>query len=356
MSFKYTDIVDKLEVELMKMRQDGSVRLPSEKELCARFDCSRQTVRSALTVLESRGLIVRRKGSGSYLADTGFLRNSTVVFITEDEDRYIYPVLISQLRYLLQKNKYSLKCLGTSGTIRGEREQLVRALEEKPAAVIIDPLRNVIPNPNLGLIEEIAASGVPVVYLFTSYPVPVPEDAVIVSEDNEEGAQVLVRYLAEKGHRKIAGVWRGDDSRGLQRLSGFMKACTDLDLPCDESDYFLFSDREQHELTWEGRSFIPRFIDECLGDHDAVICQNDIIAHRLIVELGNRGISVPGDVAVVSFDDSYYATLGNDRITSLGHGEHAVSSALAETVVAVAERRLVKTEPLKWVLHIRNSG
>lgn len=44
-------------------------KLPSEHDLCARFGVSRMTARRALDQLASDGLIVRRRGSGSYLTD-----------------------------------------------------------------------------------------------------------------------------------------------------------------------------------------------------------------------------------------------------------------------------------------------
>jgi DNA-binding FadR family transcriptional regulator len=43
-------------------------RLPSERQLAARFGVSRPTVREALGVLEARGLVVTRKGSGTFVA------------------------------------------------------------------------------------------------------------------------------------------------------------------------------------------------------------------------------------------------------------------------------------------------
>jgi len=43
-------------------------RLPSENELSEEFNFSRQTVRQALGILEREGYLVRRRGSGTYVA------------------------------------------------------------------------------------------------------------------------------------------------------------------------------------------------------------------------------------------------------------------------------------------------
>lgn len=44
-------------------------RLPSERQLAARFGVSRTTVREALAALEARGLVVTRVGSGTFVAE-----------------------------------------------------------------------------------------------------------------------------------------------------------------------------------------------------------------------------------------------------------------------------------------------
>jgi GntR family histidine utilization transcriptional repressor len=47
----------------------SGVRLPSERELVQQFGCARMTVHRALRELEDEGLIERRQGSGSYVAE-----------------------------------------------------------------------------------------------------------------------------------------------------------------------------------------------------------------------------------------------------------------------------------------------
>lgn len=49
---------------------DGD-QLPTERELAENYEASRSTIRNALNMLESEGLLVRKVGSGTYVTYTG---------------------------------------------------------------------------------------------------------------------------------------------------------------------------------------------------------------------------------------------------------------------------------------------
>lgn len=63
---RYEDIADYLRAEVSQA--SPGTRLPSEAELCERFDVSRMTARAALQILDSEGLIVRKRGRGTFVA------------------------------------------------------------------------------------------------------------------------------------------------------------------------------------------------------------------------------------------------------------------------------------------------
>lgn len=54
--------------------------LPSEAELCKTFDISRSTVRQAIGTLESEGLVVRKQGRGTFVAEPKVRRRTENVY------------------------------------------------------------------------------------------------------------------------------------------------------------------------------------------------------------------------------------------------------------------------------------
>jgi GntR family transcriptional regulator len=67
---------DELRQSIDQGRFPPGTRLPSEPELAAEFRVSRATLREALRALEGEGLLRRRRGSGTYVAELPRVANS----------------------------------------------------------------------------------------------------------------------------------------------------------------------------------------------------------------------------------------------------------------------------------------
>lgn len=65
--FKYESIAEDIQHKIQTGEYRTDERLPQEKELCKQYDASRITVREALDLLVSRGLITRRRGAGTFV-------------------------------------------------------------------------------------------------------------------------------------------------------------------------------------------------------------------------------------------------------------------------------------------------
>jgi len=69
MRTKYETIINILEREILDGKYNFNKKLPTEEELIARLNVSKNTVRKAIDILVSKGYIYRIQGSGIFLRD-----------------------------------------------------------------------------------------------------------------------------------------------------------------------------------------------------------------------------------------------------------------------------------------------
>ncbi len=352
MAAKYITIAKELSVELRQMQKLGKLRLPSEAELCSKYSCSRQTIRSALSLLEENGVIVKKKGSGSYLAQSSSLSREVAVIIP-DKNEYIFPEIVRDIQHTLSEKGYSTRTYSTDGLFLNERGILSQLLENPPSGIIMEAQNNSLACHNTDLLRQIEENGIPLVYLHCAYNSPL--NSPCVTQDNFGGAYQLIKHLAVKGHKNIAGIMKCNDTRGVERYAGCVQASLDLGLDFREDNYYWFSSEDRRMLLDDNDSPLHNFIRYYLRNCTAVVCYNDEIAYYLINILTYAGISVPDKVAVVSFDNSYYSVLGDVKITSLGHESHAAGTTAAQTLLSVMSGQKCENVILPWHLSQRNS-
>jgi len=73
-SFPYRQIVDELRAQILDGRRLPGSRMPSENELATDYGTSRPTVRRALAVLKSEGLLTTEQGRGAFVRPAPHVR------------------------------------------------------------------------------------------------------------------------------------------------------------------------------------------------------------------------------------------------------------------------------------------
>ena len=354
MAAKYLVLTAELRRLCARLRRQGKTKLPGETALAEQFGCSRQTVRGALALLEREGLIVRARGSGTYLADAQRRRDTRIAVLVCSEEDYLYPQLLRDIEAVCAPEGFKVERFATGDLVAREREILARLLERPPAGVIIEGAKSALPSPNLDLLGRIGALDIPLVWLHS--PLSAPENAPCIQDDNEGGARLLVRHLAEAGHRRIAGVFKSDDRQGLERYQGFVSELLRTGCEVAEEHVFWYDAWDREALLDSRGDWLDRFIRDRLSPCTAVVCYNDEIAYPLIRRLGRAGLRVPEDVAVVSFDDSHYCRLSPVTITSLAHERHQMGSAAAHALLSLIDGGSARSLRLTWALRERESG
>lgn len=354
MKTKYSVLAAELRRLSVQLRRSGETKLPGEEELCARYGYSRQTVRKALQVLEEDGLIVRIRGSGTYLSGNGSGRAGRIAVITSSTEEYLYPQLLRDIEAELSPAGYELERLASGNRVVRERELLLQLLQKPPSGLLLEGAKTALPSPNLDLLEQLDQKGVPIVYLHA--PLPVPEHASFVLDDNEGGARLLVEHLQERGHRRIAGIFKSDDRQGIERYQGYLSALLAAGLPVPEESILWYTAEDREQLMDGKYNWLDRFVYSRLSGCTAVVCYNDEIAYVLIRTLTAAGIRVPEEYAVVSFDNSHYCSLSPVPISSLAHDRHQMGTAAARALLQLIRDGEVRGVRLPWKLRERSSG
>lgn len=66
---KYKDIADTIRDKILVGEYKYGQKLPYERILCVTYNCNKETMKRALSILVDEGLIVRRRGSGTFVKD-----------------------------------------------------------------------------------------------------------------------------------------------------------------------------------------------------------------------------------------------------------------------------------------------
>lgn len=355
MAPKYSSIADSLRQEMENGRYSGSRLLPTEQQLCERFETSRQTVRRALLVLEKEGLITRRQGSGSHLREQEKPQapaGCTVAVVTTYISDYIFPGILRGVETVLSANGSAPLLFATQNQVATERRILQTLLTMKELdGVLVEGTKTVLPNPNLDLYEKLTARGIRIVFINGIYPELAGTPSVLA--DNCGGGRMLVEYLHAKGHRNIAGIFKNDDMQGTLRYAGFAQALRDLGLPMEDERLFWYD--TQARTSFLDDAFVDSVLERFAGC-SAVVCYNDEVAVRVVSALKRRGVRIPQEMAVVSFDNSTYSELAPVRITSLSHGAQNLGELSAGLMLRLLAGEACESVVVPWQLEEKESG
>ena len=356
MAPKYQIVADMLRTDILDGAYQKRMMLPTEQVLCQRFQVSRQTVRQALSLLASEGLIERRQGSGSHIVGTSPAASAprrSIAIVTTYISDYIFPSILREAENVLSENNSAPLLFVTQNQVANER-RVLDTLLHLPAldGVLVEGTKTVLPNPNLDLYRELIDRGIPLVFMNGNYTEL--HGSLSVLDDNYGGSQMLVHYLHGRGHSRIAGVFKNDDIQGHQRYAGYADTLRAVGLPFEDRQVYWYNTEEKETLFADGAS--ARFLDQTLKDYSAVVCYNDEIAMRLVGWAVKRGIEIPEELAVVSFDNSKFSEMTVPRITSLSHGANNVGRLAAELLIKKLAGEPCQSQVAPWILVEKESS
>lgn len=153
----------------------------------------------------------------------------------------------------------------------------------------------------------INTQGKPIVYTYCY-----TNNDLSIQYNDEQASYDAVRYLFDKGHRRISVITGLMDSIPSRcRFNGYFRAISELKLPF-----------EPHMIkvgNWELNSGLKltKELLELPEPPTAVLVMNDVMAVGTLRAAWEMGITVPADLSIVGFDNREFSDYLNPRITTM---------------------------------------
>ena len=168
--------------------------------------------------------------------------------------------------------------------------------------------------------------------------------------DDRQGAMLAVRHLLELGHRRIAFITGSEDHPdAIERLGGYKKALEEADVGFDPR---LVAVGDWHE---EGGLRATLELLDARTNFTALFCVNDQTAYGALLALYKKGLSVPGDVSVVGFDDLPSSLYRVPPLTSVRQSIGILGEQSAQAILDMLAGNRPRLSPPPVELVVRES-
>ncbi|UFU01889.1 LacI family transcriptional regulator [Ruania suaedae] len=248
-------------------------------------------------------------------------RTGQLAFAVADIGNPVYVEMMREIESVVADQDYRLVVSRTGDA--DATLDLVRDLNRGYVdGLILSPLRV-----TDALVTALEASTVPAVVIGR-----LPDGAGVdtVMADSEGGVALAVEHLVEGGARRIAFLnGPADTTPGKFRHAGFLGAVADR-------EDLVSAEYSAEDFTIDAGYTAATAM---LADQqwDAVIAVNDLVGIGIMHAAAERGLTVPGDLAVVGIDNTSLTEVSNPGLTSVDLGSARRGRKAAQLLLARME-------------------
>jgi len=291
-------------------------RTPSVKDVAAAAGVSLGTVSNVMNRPEVVSARTRERVERA-MAELGFVRNESARHLRAGSSRTVGLVVLDianpfftdvaqGIEQAAEQRDLSLFLCNSDNRAERELSYLRRLQQQRVQGILITPV-----DPNSPTLQEVAR-GTHVVIVDR---VSDADSLCSVAVDDLLGGRLAAQHLLELGHDRIAFVG-GPRTLGQvrDRLAGARNALTDAGR--DPEDLVVVA---IDALTVaEGRAAGQRIAGIPAADRPtAAFCANDLVALGLLQQCVALGLHVPGDLAIVGYDDIDFAAAAAVPLSSV---------------------------------------
>ncbi len=159
-----------------------------------------------------------------------------------------------------------------------------------------------------------------------------PIEVNYVDIDNEAAAFNIVMHLLHLGYKRIASITGPlNTTAGMDRYHGYLKALQSRDITTNPA-MIVEGDFSEMSGFYAMQRILP-------FRPDAIFVASDTMALGALRAIRQAGLAVPGDIAMVSFDDLPPATMAEPALTTVRQPIRRLGIKAVEVLLEVMENR-----------------
>ncbi len=244
-------------------------------------------------------------------------KSNIIGIVIPDIQNPFYIDVLQGIEDTAYDNEYAVLASNFSQSEKREKLYLDILKSESVDGLIAAPL-----DEHDETIIELVKRGLPIVCVDRGLN-DIDVDAVVV--DNFKGAYDATKLLIDLGHRHIgfiSGLIRIPTSR--QRLDGYKQALQDFGIDYDET-LVKFSDSKRDS----GQQLTKELL-QMKNPPTALFTGNNLLTLGAFESIHQLNLNIPNDIAIVGFDDMYWANSLNPPLTAVSQPGYEIGRRAAE--------------------------
>jgi LacI family transcriptional regulator len=245
----------------------------------------------------------------------------TIGVIVSDIRNFFFAAVVKAIEDEARANGYTVLICNADEDSAKEEAALQLLLDRRVSGVI-----NCSTGANLDLLRAFQKSGAVLVDLDRESGLK-NVDTVVV--DNRRGAQLATQHLAELGHRDIAtvaGPQHLSNARG--RLAGFEDAMRTHGIPVKKAYVQCGNFLQESGYQCAQKLLSSRH------PPSALFAANMEMAAGVVAFVRDKGVAIPQELSIVSFDDSFWARYMDPPLTVIAQPMEKMGKCTMELLLA----------------------
>jgi LacI family transcriptional regulator len=191
-------------------------------------------------------------------------------------------------------------------------------------------------------IPELMNQKIPVVILNSCLPVT---KANCIWVDNKYGGYIATQHLIELGHTRIAHITGDLEYQvSLDRMEGYMKALIDAAIPVQPE--LIVDGNCPGGSGYQTMKILLEHEQRCT----AVFVANDEMAFQALQAIYETGLSVPGDISVIAYDDLEFSRYTHPPLTTIRQPGFEMGEKSTSLLVSILKKTSIDSEGVKKCL------